>query len=403
MPASPASFLAAALAEHSVESLHAMHGRPRPWIYWLSLAGVGAALGALPLVPVEITVRSGGVVRPAIERTELKAAIGGRIARVLVRDNDQVAANQPLVELETGDVDERLARNRALQREKSGLVADLGELTAALARSLPGGFSSTDFPAIGAKIKSPVFIRELARFLAQDAVNRLGAIKALAVQDRTLVLAAKGIVTEQECDDARYAATRATADLQLLAEQTLAGWHTQLRDEQTALDQLVSEEKRLQGELALALIRSPASGTVQGLIGLGAGAFVVAGQSLGYVSPEAPLLVETYVSPKDIGGLRPGQAVRLQIDAFPYTQWGLLEGRIQAVAADATSNGSQATFKVLVQPAALALHLRNGATGALRKGMTLTARFVVGRRSLWHVLYEDASAWLGPQDRPSPT
>ena len=54
-----------------------------------------------------------------------------------------------------------------------------------------------------------------------------------------------------------------------------------------------------------------------------------------------------------------------------------------------------------MQPVTLNLHLRNGVTGAVRKGMTLTARFVVGRRSLLQVLYEDASHWLGPQERPS--
>ena len=403
MTASTLPLLPATLAEHSVESLHAMHGRQRPWIYWFSLLGVGAALGALPLVPVEVTVRSSGIVRPATERTELKVAISGRIARVLAHDNDRVAAGQPLLELVARDAEERLARNRALQHEKSDLIADLVELTAKLAQPARVGGSPADLAAVIVNLRTPVLTRGHAQFHAQFDASRLTLARTRMVCDRTTALAAQGLVTDQDRDDARYARDRASADLEMLVQQTLSGWQAQLRDEQTALDQLLSEEKRLQEELTLSTVRAPVAGTVQGLIGLNPGTFVIAGQSFGYVSPDDRLLVETYVSPKDIGLLGTGQRARLQIDAYPYTQWGMLDGTVERVAADATANGQQAAFKVIVRPAALALRLPNGATGALRKGMTLTARFVVARRSLLQVLYEDASGWLNPQDRPSPT
>ncbi len=403
MSAPTLPLLPAAQAEHSVESLHAMHGCQRPWIYWLSLLGAGAALGALPLVPVEVTVRSSGIVRPASERTELKVAISGRIASVLAHDNDHVAAGQPLLELVARDAGERLDRNRTLQREKSGLIADLAELTARLAQPGRADGVSADPAPVTVNLRTPMLARAHAQFRAQYAANRLTLSRTRMVCDRTTELAAKGIVTDQERDDARYARDRAAADLEMLVQQTLSGWQSQLRDEQTALDQLVSEEKRLQEELTLSTVRAPAAGTVQGLIGLNPGTFVSAGQSFGYVSPDDRLLVETYVSPKDIGLLGTGQRARLQIDAYPYTQWGMLDAVVESVAADATASGQQAAFKVIVRPAALVLWLPNGATGALRKGMTLTARFVVARRSLLQVLYEDASAWLNPSDRPSPS
>ncbi len=389
------------LAVLTVESLHAMHGSQRPWIYWLCLAGICAALGALPVVPVEITVRAGGMVRPDTEHIQLKAAVGGRIVRVLVRDNDRVTSSQPLVELATVDAEERLARNHSLQREKNSMVADLGTLVVT-GVPRPDDADPAELAVVATKLRSPVLSREHARFLAQYATDRMAWVKSKRIQKRTLALAGKGVVTDEERDEARYAAGRAFADLQVLVQQTLAGWQSQLHDEETALGQLISEEKRLKEELALAIIRAPADGTVQELIGLSAGAFVVAGQALGSISPDAPMLVETYVSPRDIGFLRLGQAVRLQIDAYPYTQWGLIDGVVKAVGADTLAHGQQAVFKVLVQPLALAVHLHNGATGTLRKGMTLTARFVVGHRSLLQVLYGDASAWLDPQAQPVP-
>ena len=117
MSLSSQPLLSAALADQTVESLYAMHGRRRPWIYWISLTAVGAAVGVLPLLQVDVTVRSAGMVRPASERAEIKSALGGHVERVWAHDNEQVEAGQPLLELTARDAAERLARNRALQEE----------------------------------------------------------------------------------------------------------------------------------------------------------------------------------------------------------------------------------------------------------------------------------------------
>ena len=42
------------------------------------------------------------------------------------------------------------------------------------------------------------------------------------------------------------------------------------------------------------------------------------------------------------------------------------------------------------------LHLKNGFKGNLKKGMTLQARFVVARRSLWELLFDKVDDWVNP-------
>ncbi len=403
MPESPVAFYPAALAEHSVESLYAAHGRGRPWIYWIALAGVVVGLGALPLVQVDLTVRSPGLVRPATERTELKAPVSARIGRVLARDNEHVAAGQPLVELAARDTEERLARNRSLQAERSAMMADLTELTARLHRleavTDPAGAGSIAL----LQLATPSLVQLYDEFRSHWESGGLALNQARAVAARTEALAAKGLVTAQEAENARYACSHALADRQLLVQQTLSTWETRLREELTQQQQLESDEKRLREELALATLRAPVAGTVQGLVGMSPGTFVVAGQSLGAISPDDRLLVETLVADRDIGLVRVGQPVRLQVDAFPYTQWGMLEGTVLSLAADATASGPQAAFKVCVRPAALALRSADGNVGTLRKGMTVAARFVVARRSLLEILYQDTSKWFDPRLMPGST
>ncbi|MFP5250088.1 MAG: secretion protein HlyD, partial [Acidobacteriota bacterium] len=60
-------------------------------------------------------------------------------------------------------------------------------------------------------------------------------------------------------------------------------------------------------------------------------------------------------------------------------------------------NPGASAFEVVVHPRATALHLPGGARGELRKGLTLSARFLVARRSVFQLLYDDANAWLNPQ------
>lgn len=402
-PISTEPLLPAALAEHTVESLHALHGRARPWVYWTLLAGVLLTLASLPAMQVEVSFSAPGIVRPATERVEVRAPFGGAVAALFCRDNASVASGDPLLRLATPDLDERLAHNAALQREKQALVAALEHFSTARpepADVLPApesGASVDTFP------ETRVLRQEWLQLTLQLEANRLAEAKAGAELERAATLATKGIATQRELDDARYALERVRAEGRLLFEQARTRWQTRREEESLHLSALQSERRRLESEREQATLRAPSAGTVQGLVGLAPGAHITAGQTVAIISPDDRLLVETLVSSRDIAGVRPGQTVRLQIDAFPYTQWGLLEAHVVAIAADvaAPGSGQPAAFKVTLQPTRIQLALPNGATGVLAKGMTTSARFVTSRRTLLQLLYQNAAEWLDPQNAPT--
>jgi len=381
----------ASLGENTVEHLYAMHGPARPWIYWLVLLGVIGSLASLPFVMVDVSIRAAGLVRPTTARAELRPAVSGHIAEVLARDNESVRAGQPLLLIQAHDVEERLTRNHTLQAERAALLADLQFLTT----------ESVTGPEAASGLTTSVLKQEHAQFLAQLNSYRLAETKAGTELARYATLAAKGIATQQELDHARYESERLQAESRLLIEQTLARWQARSREEHTAQAGLVSEAQRLKEEQAQYTVRAPADGVLVDFHGWSAGGFLTAGQSVGAVSPGDALLVEVHVPPRDIGLVRTGQTVRLQIDAYPYTQWGTLDGTVTGISGDLVGNapdtGHGAGFKVLVQPAAGFLTLPDGRRGDLKKGLTLSARFLVTRRSLFQLLYEEASTWLDPQ------
>jgi hemolysin D len=56
-----------------------------------------------------------------------------------------------------------------------------------------------------------------------------------------------------------------------------------------------------------------------------------------------PLIAEVYIDNQDIGFVREGQAVRVKLAAYPFTKYGLLDGIVTNISADASRmNADQA-------------------------------------------------------------
>ena len=108
-------------------------------------------------------------------------------------------------------------------------------------------------------------------------------------------------------------------------------------------------------------------------------------------------MVEVYISPSEIGYINKGQKVKFQIDAYNYNQWGLASGEVIDIDKNIThSQEGNYAFKVRCRLNNSALKLKNGYEGKIIKGMTLTARFIVTRRSLWQILFDKLDDWLNP-------
>jgi HlyD family secretion protein len=100
--------------------------------------------------------------------------------------------------------------------------------------------------------------------------------------------------------------------------------------------------------------------------------------------------------------------VKIQIDAYPYAQWGMLDGEVAAISEDASpvyrgapGGLSAFQFKVIIHPIATALRLPSGLCGELKKGLTVQTRFFIVRRSLFRLLYDDIRSSFDPHPVPS--
>lgn len=119
-------------------------------------------------------------------------------------------------------------------------------------------------------------------------------------------------------------------------------------------------------------------------------------QLLSIVPHHSHLQAELAVPTTGIGFIRPGQPVRLAVDAFPFERFGTVSGRVTTVAAsavrrDAGPNRFDFVYPVTVEiPQASVIAC--GRHEPLVPGMTVAARVVLDRQSLIEWLFEPVLA-----------
>ncbi|MCZ4072402.1 HlyD family type I secretion periplasmic adaptor subunit [Agrobacterium sp. LMR679] len=132
------------------------------------------------------------------------------------------------------------------------------------------------------------------------------------------------------------AATSLEAEIRKLREtftKTAVDDLLQARDK-TAL--AAEELRKMSRRREMLQLRAPVSGTVQQLALATIGGVVQPAQALMTVVPDGTgLEVEAYVLNKDIGFVREGQQVRVKLEAFPFTDYGLVPGVVESISRDA--------------------------------------------------------------------
>ncbi|MER9938385.1 HlyD family efflux transporter periplasmic adaptor subunit [Mesorhizobium sp. M0088] len=354
-------------------------------IYRMILLSVVATLVSLPLITIAISVQSAGIIRPTVEKTPLVAPVSGRISRILAVENDMVAQGQEILALDDEVVEEKLRAYKGDIRAKSDLARDLETLISS-----------------GTKAKDPILLltesakAERAHFLNLLRENQYASSNAAAELDRAKRLLSAAATPAKAVDEKAFALQNIEVQGEILARRKSAEWNQQLFDLTLRLKELTAAVHQLEKERDLTHIRASVSGALEQFTGLTPGSYIQAGQTVAWVSPDDELVAEIYVSPKDIGFVREGQSVRLQVDAFNYNQWGLIDATVLGVAQDFTLHDMSPVFKVRCALSRTHLALKNGVIGHLKKGMTVRARFLVAERTLLQLLYNEADDWLNP-------
>lgn len=92
---------------------------------------------------------------------------------------------------------------------------------------------------------------------------------------------------------------------------------------------------QLDWEIERRKLRSPLDGTIADVRILQKGSAVSINDIVATVAPKTAMRWVAYFPAREVGRIRTGQHARIRLDAFPWTAYGLLSGRITAVGSEA--------------------------------------------------------------------
>lgn len=350
-------------------------------ILWVLMSFLVLALVWSFVARIDIVAIAPGKVIAAGRNKLVQSAEGGVVRAIYVRDGQSVRRGQALVtldptttgadraqafaNLQTAQVD--AARSRALLSGLAGRPA-----TFITPEGLPGEVAGTQRLLIASRLAElnarVTGLREEAVEAdatgagAQADVARLRDTLPFLVDraERRQKLVDKGFaskmvqleIDQQRVDHERQIAVQTQNARR--ARATIAGVAAQIAESRSeAVREVLSDLTKAEADMRLAreeltkadqrsnlqIVRAPVDGVVQQLAVYGQGAVLKPADPILVVVPsDAELVVEAQVLNRDAGFVRMGQAVTVKLEAFPFTRYGTLEGRLAWISRDAVQD-----------------------------------------------------------------
>jgi hemolysin D len=347
---------------------------------------------------IDIVVNAQGRVIPGGYIKTLAAVEISSVRALHVQEGQSVRAGDVLVELDTNVNDSE--RNKADSDRQAFLLQS--ERAKAMLIALDSG-------------KAPVLN------VAQDVTTTRWSDAALQLKDQWLDYQAKLVRLENEISRINQIlplVTQRAKDYEELLKSRDVSQHAwleqekirvdlegQLRDvknqvlglasesRKNARDQLADANRLMAGfteEMKKASVKNerlkltaPVDGTVQQLQVHTIGGVVPAAQALMQIVPkQATLEVEAFLENKDIGFVQEGQDVRVKIDAFEYTKYGTLAGKVSNVSKDAISDEKKGLIYGVKVGLLDKTILVNGRATTLSPGMSVNVEIKTGARRI---------------------
>ena len=227
-------------------------------------------------------------------------------------------------------------------REESILAAEMAQYTSSVA-SLQGQIGENE--ALKSRLQGSVEARDRLLAIMRERLGMKQELLVKAAGTRAAVLesqqAMESELTNLAYDKGQLLQAEAGSislvkKLEQLQKQFVSDQAQKLSDAQRKLDRLREDLVKANFRLDRTTLRAPIDGSVQQLAVTTIGQVVTTGQPLMVIVPsEGALEIEALVPNSDIGFVNVGQDATIKVNAFPFTRYGTIDGRVVRVSRDA--------------------------------------------------------------------
>ncbi|MBI5783753.1 MAG: HlyD family efflux transporter periplasmic adaptor subunit [Gammaproteobacteria bacterium] len=321
------------------------------WLFGLAL--LWALIGKIDIVAI-----AQGKIVPNDRSKVIQPLENGVIKAIHVRDGQRVKQGDLLIELDAGAGSDR----SRLENEHLAAKVEVARL-----RALLLGKSNFDAPVEA----DPAFV-QIQRNQLRDQLSELQALTAKAE-------AFKKLLDKQMVSRMQY----------LEAEQARAA---KAQEHAGSLSAAETRVHSLSQELAKAGTRASQQhltasidGVVQQLAVHTVGGVVTPAQQLMVIAPieGGSLEIEAFVENKDIGFVEENQPAEIKVESFPFTRYGIIEGKVLALSKDAVPLDKVGyVYSARVAMAKSSIRVENDKDVILTPGMTVTVEIKTGSRRI---------------------
>lgn len=376
---------------------------PRPPILIISIIALLLAvlLAWAAFAELAQTARAQGQVI-AVARTQMvQAAIDGIVSDMLVHEGQTVKKGQPLVRLDRSQVE-------AAYQDSQGKVA---ALKTALVR--------LHAEVLGHQLVFPDDVSAFAHFIANQKElyqrRRQAMLSDVSALQKSLALVNEELALNrpllQAGDIGKADMIRLERQAAELEGQIASRKNKYFQDAQTEMTKAEEELSTQQQQLAdrksvheRADIRALADGMIKNIQISTIGAKVRPGDViLELVPTSGEFVVEVKLKPADVGHLRVGQPASIKLDAYDYSVYGALAGKVRYISPDTlterTPQGEAVYYRVQIEIDRAALNLDNarrpGRRIDIQPGMTATVEIETGKHTVLSYLTKPVTKTLG--------
>jgi hemolysin D len=283
------------------------------------------------------------------------------------------------------------------ERERRSLLQSRAEKNAELAGTL----------AEIAKLRQTLPLMERQLAARRDLARRghFSQLRVLEYEQARIEHIQTIEVQESAAARARAALGTIDASLATLRERFAEEAATELSTAENESGQQAEELRMTARRRQLQQLTAPVDGIVQQLAVHTVGGVVQPAQPLMVIVPvEGEIVVDAQVQNRDIGFVREGQDVRVKVEAYPFTDYGIIEGRVESISRDAVpqdqaQQGGEGAGKAaggsLVYSARIRLSRNHVRVGGRRQprgpGRAGQAEILTGRRRIIQYLLSPIS------------
>ena len=325
--------------------------------HWLTYSLVYLVVGFLAVfllwayqAQVEVVTTGQAKVIPSSKVQVVQNLEGGILEELLVAEGDFVKRDQVLARISDVNFASNYRESRARQLAlRAAMARQQAEVTGA----------QPAFPADVVR-ERPDFVREeMALFRARqhelkESLDNFAITLAMVREELKLSepLVKAGAISEVEILRLRRMEAENKARMDDRRNQFRAAAQGELRQSQVELSRLEESVVAMQDRVRRTTVRSPMDGVVKTLKITTLGGVIQPGSDIMEIVPiEDRLLVETRISPADVGFLRPGQQAMVKVSAYDFSVYGGLEGKVEHISADtiADTRANEVYYLVLVR------------------------------------------------------